>query len=197
VTTVLLLLICLFGIVLVLLFGAVVEMYGQLNQIRDHLDMHDNPSPLELGESQDIRPSSIGLPDGLDGAEEAIVLFLSNKCQTCHQIAATLNPGALPPSLWLVIVPVSGDIQEFIDQFQLRGDRIVLDEEEQIVSRLGLDITPATVVVKNGRLDHAQTVPTTRQLFTMLAGPKPRDVLVPKTGVSPVKNSKAKAQPTP
>ena len=183
-TTVLLILVCLLVVVAFVQFGALIEMFQQLNQVRQHLDMFDTPSPMDLGESHGLRPSEILLPAELDGAEHAVVLFLSNKCKGCFDIAATLAGGALPPHLWLVIVPVSGgDASDFVEQYQLRGERTMVDLDERVAGRLGLDITPAALIVTNGRLDEAKTVPSPRQLYAMLptAETEARRVLVPRT----------------
>lgn len=181
-TTVLLILVCLLAVVAFIQFGALIEMFHQMQQVRHHLDMFDTPNPMELGPSQGIRPSELGLPAQLDGSGHAVVLFLSNKCKTCFDIAATLAGGALPPSVWLVVVPVAGgDASEFVDQYQLRGERIMVDDGELIVSRLGLDITPAALTIKDGRIEQAQTVPSPRQLYAMLPVDTARRVLVPRT----------------
>lgn len=179
-TTVLLALLCLFGVVLFIQLGAMVEMYDQLKQVRTHLNMFDRANPLDLGVSHGLQPSGIGLPEELDHAENAVVLFLSNKCATCFEIAADLGGGNLPPNVWLVIVPVSGDVRMFIKTYGLYGDRILTDEDESIVNALGLDITPSAAIVEKGRLVAARTVPTTRQLYALLPQQTPRRVLVPK-----------------
>lgn len=182
-TTALFVLVCLLAAAMFVLLGALVEMYGQLQQIRAHLNMFDSPTPLELGRSQGIAASAAGLPAELDRADRATVLFLSNKCQTCFEIAASLHGGLLPPSLWLVVVPVSGDADEFIDTFALRGERILVDHDEHIAHTLGLDITPAAIIVQSGHLEQAQTVPSIRQLHALLPGAQTRRlVLVPKKG---------------
>lgn len=169
-TTVLLVLVCLLAAVVFVQFGALVEMFNQLQQVRRHLDMFDMPNQIDLGAAQGLRASAIGLPAELDDAEHAMVLFLSNKCQTCFTLARALAGGALPPSLWLVVVPVSGgDASEFVREYQLFGERILVDEEERIVSRLGMDVTPAAVIMKAGHVQEAHTVPTARQLFAALS----------------------------
>lgn len=182
-TTVFLILVCLLAAAVFVLLGALVEMYGQLDQVRRHLDMFDSPTPLDLGPSQDRQPSAVGLPAQLDQADHEVVVFLSNKCQTCFQIAERLRGGVLPPSTWLVVVPVSGTASEFVEQFGLTGDRIVLDQDERIVNSLGLEVTPSALTIENGRITRAQTIPTARQLYAVVPSSSPRIVLTPKTSV--------------
>lgn len=178
--TVLLILVCLLAVVAFIQFGALIEMFQQLHQVRQHLDMFDTPNPMELGESHGVAPSSIGLPTELD-AGQSVVLFLSNKCKGCFDIAATLAGGALPAGLWVVIVPVTGgDASDFVAQYQLTGERVIVDIDERISGRLGLDITPAALIVNDGRIEVAQTVPSPRQVYAMLPHATARRVLVPR-----------------
>jgi hypothetical protein len=179
--TVLVVLVCLLAAAVFVQFGALVEMFNQLQQVRRHLDMFDTPNPMELGVSQGLPPSEIGLPQSLDGVEQAVVLFLSDRCKGCFDIAARLAGGALPASLWLVVVPVAGgDASDFLARYQLGGERTIVDIDEQIGGRIGLEVTPAALVIKNGRIDQAQTVPSPRQLYAMLPVPAVRRVLVPR-----------------
>lgn len=167
-TTVLLVLICLLAAAVFVQFGALVEMFNQLQQIRRHLGMFDLPRPIDLGAVQGLCPSELGLPAELDSADHAVVLFLSDRCQTCFTLAQALAGAPLPPSLWLVLVPI-GDPDEFLREYQLSGERILIDPEERLFGQLGLDVTPAAIVVRAGRVDEAQTVPTARQLFAALS----------------------------
>lgn len=185
-TTVLLLLVIGFGVVIFIQLGALVEMYGQVQQIRAHLDMFDRAAPLELGAAEGRMASSIGLPLEIDAADSALLLFLSNRCETCFQIASALQGGALPPKLWLVIVAVSGSANEFVDRFALRGERIIVDDSETISGSLGLNVTPSAVKVEHGRLRSASTVPTVRRLYSLLPSPSYKRSLNVQAGTSGV-----------
>ncbi|MFI6458343.1 hypothetical protein ACIBF6_43200 [Streptosporangium amethystogenes] len=164
-TTVLLIVICLMAVVLFIQIGAQVELFQQVKQIRDYLDMEDKPTPVELGTLEGARPSDFGLPAALDEADRAVVLFLSNKCGSCRDLALALSGGAVPPAMWVVVVPVTGDGNEFITEFGLHGERVILDEEERIVDGLGLAITPVALHITQGKLTRAHTVPTVRQMY--------------------------------
>lgn len=164
-TTVLLVVVCLLAVVLFLQIGAQVELFEQVKQIRGYLDMEDKPTPVELGTLEGASPSRFGLPAVLDQAEQAMVLFVSNKCETCRNLASALRGGAVPPSMWVVVVPVTGDGNEFITEFDLYGERVLLDEGEQIVGSIGLDLTPVALHIADGKLTRAHTVPTVRQMY--------------------------------
>ena len=110
-TTVMLVLVGLLAVGLCILLGAFAELFHQVQQIRAQLGMVDRATPLDLGAKRDALASSVGLPAALDDAGEAMVLFLSNRCTTCRAIAHELD-GTVPPGLWIVAEPVTGDDQE-------------------------------------------------------------------------------------
>jgi hypothetical protein len=163
---------CFFGVALFVQYGALVEMFQQLKQVRGYLDLVDATTPIDLGKIAGANPSAVGLPEALDKVDGALVLFLSNKCETCMVIAQSLAGGILPEKMWLVVVPILSDPTEFLDRYQLRGDRILVDHG--ISDRIGLDITPAAILIENGRLAEAHTVPSVRQLYASLPDNKIR-----------------------
>ncbi|QKW34521.1 hypothetical protein HUT06_11195 [Actinomadura sp. NAK00032] len=167
-TLALLILVCVLAALVFIAFSALVEMFHQLKQIREYLEIEDSPVLIDLGDAAGTVPSAAGLPAELDTAGRATVLFLSNKCRTCFTLAAALQGRVRPPGLWIVVVPVLGDAAEFIDLFDLRGERVVLDEDEHVVNRLGIDATPAAVLVEDGRMVKAHSVPSSRQMFAAL-----------------------------
>ncbi len=170
---VLLVLLCLLAAVVFIQLGAMVEMFRHVQQIRTHLDLVDRPLPLDLGARQGAQPSAIGLPAVLDGAQTAMVLFLSNTCATCRSIAAALR-GAVPQTLWVVVEPVFNDDADlFVEEFALQNERVLVDQESRIAGQLGLDITPSAIFIQDGRIERAQTVPSSRQLFSVLPVVRP------------------------
>ena len=110
-TTVLLVLLSLLAFGLCILLGALVELFNQVQQIRTQLGMVDRATPLDLGAKRDALASTVGLPAVLDDTGDAMVLFLSNRCTTCRAIAHELD-GTVPPGVWIVAEPVTGDDQE-------------------------------------------------------------------------------------
>jgi hypothetical protein len=166
-------------------FGVLVEMFDQLKQVRKYLELVDTPTTLDLADRAGKLPSSVALPSRLDQVHRAVVLFLSNKCETCHTIAESLAGIELPNGLWVVLVPVtSGKFDDFLKRYPLRGDRLLIDDGQVIAARIGLDITPAAVIVEDGRMVRAQTVPTVRQLYVALRA-EPKRILVPRQPGSP------------
>jgi hypothetical protein len=156
--------VCVLAALMFVLLGAQVELFDQVKQLRRFLDLEDRVTVLELGAALGARPSGVGLPAELDDADRALILLLSNKCATCQTIAATLRGGQLPPSTWLVVVPVTGDGTDFVEAYDLHGERIIVDRDGRIVDGLGVEVTPAGIIVEHGRLAGAQTVPSVRHL---------------------------------
>jgi hypothetical protein len=168
-----LVLLCVLGAVVFILLGALVELFRQVQQIRMHLDLVDRPTPLDLGKRQGMPASAVGLPALLDDAQTAMVLFLSNTCATCRSIAAALR-GAVPQTLWIIVEPVLHDDADlFVEEFQLRSERTIIDQHGRIAHQLGLDITPSAIFIQNGRLLRAHTVPSSRQLLSALPSTRP------------------------
>jgi hypothetical protein len=172
-TKVLLVLVCLFGALVVVLLGALVELYKQVQQIRAQLDMDGAAAstPIDLKERQGVPPSSVGLPRALDDAGGAIVLFLSDRCITCRAIANVMQ-ASVPQGVWVVAEPVSGideDAEEFVREFGLGGDRTLVDRQSAIAEQLDLDVTPAAIYIENGRLERAETVPSSQRYTSILS----------------------------
>jgi hypothetical protein len=148
--------------------GALVELYRQVQQIRVFLDMVDNPESVELP-AKGRRPGTVGFPAELDTARRAAVLVLSNKCLTCRTLAERIRGDRLPPGLWIMVVPVLGDVTAFVAEFELVGPRVFVDHDQHISENLGIEMTPVAVVVEDGLLAEAQTVPTVRQMNELTA----------------------------
>lgn len=163
-----LVLLCVLAAVVFVQLGALMELFRQVQQIRQHMDLEDRPAPLALGRLTEEPATSVGLPAELDHARSAMVLFLTSRCATCRSIAAAFK-AAVPLAMWVVVEPIADDDADaFVEEFQLVGDRTIVDRGGHIADRLGLDITPAAIFIEHGRLQRAETVPSSRQAFAML-----------------------------
>jgi len=167
IVTVLLVLVGLLAALLFLMLGAQVEMFRDVQQLREYAGLIDRPAPVGLGAAAGGRPSGFGLPDALDAALGAVVVVLSDKCATCRSIAAALD-GSMPPDLTVVINPGGVPYPDLVTTYRLDAQRTLIDHDEAIAGRLGLKITPVGIVIENGRLARATTLPSTRQLYHLL-----------------------------
>lgn len=153
-------------LVLVCLF-ALMDQYRSLEEVRDHLGTGDAPRPLTHPVGA-IVASEIGLPASLDGAEHAVVLFLSTTCATCSTVARSLR-GSLPDDLHVVVrTPTTGVGAEWCDDVGLRPGTVTLATDDRIADAFGLRVTPAGFVLSHDRIAAAQTVPSPRQLEALL-----------------------------
>jgi len=154
------------------LAGVVIELYRDVRQLREINGILDRPLDVELEEVAGTRPSAYGLPKGLDSAASGIVLFLSDRCATCHALAGGFN-GALAPGLWVVLEARSPQsAQEFLDRYGFTATsaegRLVVDAAGVVAERIGLRTTPVGFRVQDGRLVSATTVPSRRYLSSIL-----------------------------
>jgi hypothetical protein len=163
------------AVLVFVLFGALLELYRDVRQIRDALGILDRPLNIDIGAAANAAPSSVGLPSALDTAASALVLFLSDTCATCRVLAAALN-GTVPAGLYIVMEGRDErTARQFLDSYRLSAhtaDGVVrIDASREIVGRLGLDITPSAFRVENGKLASATTVPSARYLFSIIPPP--------------------------
>lgn len=166
------------GVLALLVFvlaGAVIELYRDVRQLREVAGILDRPLDVDLGDVDDAPPSRFGLPEALDSAASAVVLFLSARCGTCHALAAGLD-GRLPDRLWLVLEARGPDAAaEFLESYGLapaaRDGRLLVDADERIAESIGLDTTPVGFRVENGRITSATTVPSLRYLTSIVPEP--------------------------
>jgi len=168
-TIALLIISCLLAAGVLILLGSQVELYRQLTQIRAYLKLVDEPTPVDLGRASGVQAGAVGLPAAVDDATSAIVLVLSTKCATCRALANTVR-GAVPRWLWLLVEPASGEAKEareFVEEFQLAGEQTLVDTDGDIAERLGMDVTPLALFFEDGRLSRAETVPSTRHLYSI------------------------------
>jgi hypothetical protein len=154
------------------LFGALLEALRDVRQIRDALGILDRPLSIDIGAAAGTAPSSHGLSRRLDDAKSALVLFLSDKCGTCRILAGAVG-SAMPMGLWIIVEAASGKAAtDFVEAYGMtpgfEGERVTVDSGGAIAGRLGLHTTPVAYRVKNGVFTDAVTVPSIRQLSSLI-----------------------------
>lgn len=147
---------------------ALVDQYQTQQLIRGRLELDDAPAPIGIPGDRALAPSAIGLPAKLDAHEYLVVLFLSTTCDTCKTIAKKLN-GRPPTSLWVVLVEGFQERAEtwFADTGLPQAQGTV-DLDGRISDAFELDVTPAAFVYRNGEVVLGQTIPSFRQLDSLL-----------------------------
>jgi len=154
------------------LAGAVVELNADVRQLRDVAGILDRALDVDIAEVQGTKPSSYGLPQTLDSAASALVLFVSDRCATCHVLADGLS-GGLPTGLWLVLEARSPEsAEEFLKKHGMTqgasDGRLFVDVAGKIASSIGLNTTPVGFRVESGLLRSATTVPSQRYLSSIV-----------------------------
>lgn len=162
----------LLGLVVFVLCGVVLELFRDVRQLREINGVLDRPLDVDLEEVAGTRPSQHGLPEALDAAASALVLFLSDRCATCHALAGGFN-GVLAPGLWVVLEARSPDAAtEFLARYELTptstAGRLLVDVAGRIAESIGLRTTPVGFTVRDGRIVSASTVPSRRYLTSIL-----------------------------
>jgi hypothetical protein len=157
------------ALVLVLvLFTACVEMFRDIEQLRNATGMIDRPTPIDLGPALNRRASEVGLPAHLDGTVESVVVLLSARCGTCRSIAAAVRD-RVPGGIYLVLIePASEFADKFIDEFGLDRSRLFVDSALDVPKLLGEVPTPSAVFISNGRVTRGETVPSSRQFWRLV-----------------------------
>jgi hypothetical protein len=154
------------GIVVLLLLGAVVEMYRSIEQLREYGGLIDRPRTMQLAVKGD-RPSTLGVPQEMDSLASALILFLSDKCGTCRSIASKLQAG-IPDNVFVIVDPGVGEDREQELSYDLDPEKTIIDRTGAISKRAGIDVTPSAIVVENGRISRGSTLPSARQFYTLL-----------------------------
>lgn len=145
----------------VVLLSAQVELHRQMAQLRDIAGLIDRPLPIDLGDAKGIRSKDIGLT-----LTDGLLLFLSDRCSTCRSLAESLD-GQVPPELQIIFENPGGRKSTLPSDWDL-GPRAMNDTSGHIAKRLGIEISPAAVVIQEGLLIDARTVPSSRQLNELL-----------------------------
>jgi hypothetical protein len=157
------------------LFGALLELFRDVRQLREAAGILDRPLNVDIGAVTNDSPSKVGLPAALDTAASAIVLFLSDTCATCRVLAASLNE-VVPPGLCIVVeARDANSATQFLKTYGLNANAadgmVRVDVAREIAGKLGLDTTPVAFRIENGRFVSAATVPSARYLFSILPTP--------------------------
>ena len=150
-------------IALVVLLASQVELFRDVRDMRDITGLLDQPARLDVGALRGQTLDSIGAP--ALATSSGVLLILSDRCATCRSLAAALD-GAVPPNLQIILTNHGGEPSELTKAWQL--DRAFQDVDNRVASTLKISSTPAAVIVADGRIVRAQSVPSTRQLHALL-----------------------------
>lgn len=154
-----------FGVVLLVVCGALIEMYRTLEQVRVQSGVLDMRTKLDVGADVETLKAA-GLPAELVHAERGLLLILSDRCSTCSLLAARIAGGP-PKDMWVLLQPHSAQSAAgWLAEYELdQCSRVIVDVEERIVDPLNIRISPAAVRFVAGEVVAAHTVPSPRRLI--------------------------------
>jgi hypothetical protein len=164
--------VALLSLFVAVLFGALLELYRDVRQLRDVAGILDRPLNVDIGPLIGHAPSEYGLPRALDSNAASLLLFLSERCLTCRIIASSFQ-SALPSGLWIVAEARDADAaQTFMELTKLvTDDRVTMDVGGAIAARMGINTSPVGFRIEFGRFVSATTIPSTRYLQSVLPAP--------------------------
>ncbi len=155
-------LIVVFGVsacALVLLACAgLVEVFRQLEEIRGQLKIDDQPLVLDY-EPADV-PGELVPADVLRG--RTALVFLHARCGTCRLIAEEFRSRPTP-GVWFVVPEGDAEATKAFKELVASG-KVVLDVGEQLAEALRMDVSPAFVVIDDGKATSAAGVSTLGQM---------------------------------
>lgn len=139
---------------------AFLELLQQSAQIRHHLDLDDQPIPLNVEGLVGRRLPTIPFVNwsALLRNGNGVLLFLSRECPTCRRIAPGLGDlvARVRPTLDVAVVVRAGTrsgAQAFVDEHRLPCEATVVDEDGAVAEGLGFSITPVALLVRDYRVN--------------------------------------------
>jgi hypothetical protein len=165
--TLVLLAVCLLALVISATTAlALVEVYEGLRQVRQISGLDDVPQDIPLT-TVGTAASALGLDDFFP-LDAGILLFLSPRCATCHTIADSFG-GSVPDQTHVVITATDGlTARRWAQDYGLPDPRVTFDDSQALADQIGIDSTPSAVMVHQGMVARAATVPSRRVLDELL-----------------------------
>ena len=158
------------GIIAIFEGLVLVEMVKQVAQIRQRVDLDDEPEPISLGSRASRRFSRSDLLPPRTGS--SLVLLLSSECAACRAVAgavgALADAGPDAPIVAVIEGSNEDDVERFLTDTGLEPQFVVLDPDHKIGRDTGVRLRPAAVVIRDGLMVEAAAVRTARQLRHLL-----------------------------
>ena len=150
-----------------LAFSAQLEVFRQLEEIRRHLSLDDEPMVV------DAKPVDIStlLPPVAARAQESVLISLHSSCGTCRLVADSYTKvlDSIPDHVWFVIPAYDIERLEAFKHLVQTG-RVIPDNHLQgIATATEIDVTPALIFVKEGVVDRAYGASSLAQVTKMVA----------------------------
>lgn len=151
-----------------MLLSSQVELFRDMRQLREVTGLLDSPVELDLAIAQGASLERFGLKS--PATDTTLVLFLTDRCATCRSLAEALDR-SVPEHVQVVLNSPGGEGSALAESWRL--DRAMHDADGTIMDSLGIATVPAAILVEDGKLARCQTVPSVRQLRSLINDTKP------------------------
>lgn len=146
---------------LIVLLSAQIELLREMRQLREIVGVEDRTTEVDLGAASGGVASDFGF-----SLQNGVALILSDHCGSCRSIAQRLD-GAVPKDLQILIQGSDSVSSELVQTWDL-GSNVIYDPDGQVCKQLGVKATPTGILVDDGLLIAATSVPSSRQLTALL-----------------------------
>ena len=127
----------------------------------------EEPVRVDIPNAIGTQPSRHGLPATLDD-QTSVVLVLSPSCPACFDLARAVGT-ELPGRLHVVVTAAdAGPAEEWAARFGIPAHARTIDGEQAIARSLDVKNTPVAIVVEDGQVTGATSVPSVDWLSTLL-----------------------------
>lgn len=158
----------LLSILTALMFGALVEMYRQLAQLRADSGLLDVPIAIDARPAAALPAEQLGFrvpSEPTNETDRHAILFLSDSCSTCASVARGV-PFKFTHRLTILVE--ARDETSAAEWMATNGltelPQAHYDRDRVIADGLGVDVIPSVVLFENGESVGAHTVPSPRHI---------------------------------
>lgn len=114
---------------------------------------------------KDIPLPAFGLQDDFN---RGLILFVSQSCATCRVIVDRLG-GHVPRDVLLVVQCESEESgKSWLGFGTTSPPQVFFDTNKEVARRMRINVTPVGLVVEDGGVVRAWTIPSIRQLFQLI-----------------------------
>jgi hypothetical protein len=168
-TTLLTILAACLSLTTLMMFGALVELFRQVDQMRLKLGLVDEVQGVDFSQGVSLSSLPIELIDGLAPEGRFAILFLSVSCTTCSRVVEGIPAKRTPNLLVLVQAATRHEAAEWLSKQGLEENpRVAWDVDQRIASALAISVTPACVQFEGLISTAATTVPSVLRLRELL-----------------------------
>lgn len=150
-------------VILALLFGALVELYRQVQNIQDQTI--GAPTEIDVRIGAEIPENIITERFGAEADESTrhAILFLSDSCATCYTIARELPRRQSLPLAVMIVAPSKSTADEWLSRARLSDyPGVFYDANRQVAEHFGVSVSPSVLLFEKRCLVEGWALPAPR-----------------------------------